>query len=451
MVLPSALQAFRYRNYRLFFAGQSVAITGGWMTLAALGWLLFRLTGDPFMLGLMGFFLHAPTFLIAPLGGVLVDRVSRRAVIVCAQAVDCVTVSLLAGLTLGGLVEVWQVLALCGLMGITKGFEMPARLALVVDIVDDRAHLASAVALNSTIFHGARLVGPMLAGGLLIPLAGEGACFLAHAVSYLIAMRCFSALRPRPVQPNPAKVAVLRELKEGIRYALAHPPIRALMVLTLAFVLLGQSFGTLLPIFAKDILKGDSGTYGLLLAASGFGAVAAAIRLASRKSVLGLGRVRRAVPGGLHGQLLGQRRLQPARRGTLLFGAVLALFALSRSLPVSLLLLVAAGLVSINVMVGTNIIIQTLVDDRLRGRVMSLHGMLFMGALPLGALLHGKVAGLFGATVAVLVGATGCVLAGIAFRIQLPSLRRYAHPLYVERGILPAQPGAGGEPGGGTF
>ncbi len=431
MVLPSALQAFRYRNYRLFFAGQSVAITGGWMTLAALGWLLFRLTGDPFMLGLMGFFLHAPTFLIAPLGGVLVDRVSRRAVIVCAQAVDCVTVSLLAGLTLGGLVEVWQVLALCGLMGITKGFEMPARLALVVDIVDDRAHLASAVALNSTIFHGARLVGPMLAGGLLIPLAGEGACFLAHAVSYLIAMRCFSALRPRPVQPNPAKVAVLRELKEGIRYALAHPPIRALMVLTLAFVLLGQSFGTLLPIFAKDILKGDSGTYGLLLAASGFGAVAAAIRLASRKSVLGLGRV--------------------IFRSTLLFGAVLALFALSRSLPVSLLLLVAAGLVSINVMVGTNIIIQTLVDDRLRGRVMSLHGMLFMGALPLGALLHGKVAGLFGATVAVLVGATGCVLAGIAFRIQLPSLRRYAHPLYVERGILPAQPGAGGEPGGGTF
>jgi len=415
--LPTVLRAFRYRNYRMFFMGQSVAITGGWMTFAALGWLLFRLTGDPFKLGLMGFFMNAPTFLLSPLGGVLVDRVSRRAVIIATQAIDLVTVSVLAALTLSGRIEEWHVLTLCTLLGITKGFELPARQALVVDIVDDRANLSNAIALNATIFHGARLIGPMLAGGLIIPTLGEGYCFLVHALAFLWAMPCFAALRPQPMQARERDSSVMTELREGFGYAYRHPAIRPLLLHITFFVLLGQSFNTLLPVFAETILGGDSRTYGLLLGASGFGAVLAAMRLASRESVLGLGRL--------------------IFISTLAFSVALLLFAHSTWILASVPLLVVAGFTSISVMVSCNTIIQTLVDDHLRGRVMSLLGMVFMGSLPLGALLYGKLAGLIGTPASVTLGAVGSALAALAFRAQLPSLRRIMFPLYVERGILP--------------
>lgn len=411
------LRAFQYRNYRLFFAGQSVALTGGWMTLAALGWLIFRLTGDPLLLGLMGFFLHAPTFFLSPFGGVLVDRVSRRKVIVLCQIADSVTITTLAILTLTDIVAVWHVMSACVLLGITKAFEMPARMALVVDIVDDRNDLSNAIALNSTTFHGARLVGPMFAGVLIIPYFGEGVCFLVHAATYMFAIRCFTRLRPRPMQPDPNRGSVYQQIAEGARFAFGYPPVRALMLLVMVLVTLGISHGTLLPVFAETILSGDSGTYGLLLASGGLGAVVAAIILASRESVLGLGRV-------IH-------------ISAIIFGASLLLFANSTHLALSLLLLFIAGLASINVMVGTNTIIQTLVDDRLRGRVMSLLGMVFMGAIPLGALLQGRLATLIGAPGSVSAGAIGCVIAGLIFGMRLRAISQIARPLLVKRGILP--------------
>jgi MFS family permease len=416
--LPKSLRAFRYRNYRLFFTGQSVAITGTWITLAALGWLLYRLTSDPFTLGLMGFCLHAPTFVLAPFGGVLVDRANRRNLIIAAQLTDAAVVSVLAVLTLSGRVEVWHILTGCVLFALTKSFEMPARQALVVNIVDDRRDLSNAIALNSTIFHGARLVGPMLAGAILIPLGGEGLCFGVHALSYSVAVVCFLRLRVQTATPEKMRHGVLGELREGFGYAFGNRPIRALLLLVVGFVLLGQAFNTLLPVFAREVLAGDSGTFGLLLAASGLGAVTAALLLAARASVVGLGKI--------------------IFLSTLLFALSLALFGLSNHIALSLLMLFGCGFASINVMVGTNTIIQTLVDDRLRGRVMSLLGMVFKGALPLGMLLYGKAAATLGAPTAVMIGAAGCVLTGLAFRIQLPSLRRIARPVYVQRGILPA-------------
>lgn len=414
--LQNLLRAFRYKNYRLFFAGQTIALSGGWMSMTALGWLLYRLTGDPFMLGLMGFFMHTPTFLIAPFGGVLVDHVSRRTVIVLSQCADCVTIFLLAVLTLGGWIEVWHIMAACTLLGISKGFEMPARQAMVADIIEERSNLSNAIALNSTVFHGSRMVGPVLAGAVLIPLVGEGGCFVVHVICYIFAIHWFRQLVLKPVKSAEQPVSVFGEMREGFAYVFGYKPVRALLILIICFVILGQSYGTLLPVFAHSVLSGDSKTFGLMVSVTGFGAVMAAFWLASRQSVLGLGRV--------------------IFLNTLLFGVALILFSQSTELYLSMILLFFVGFCGLSVMISNNTIIQTLVDDRLRGRVMSLLGMAFMGSLPLGALIYGKLAGLIGAPLTVMAGGGGCLLAALAFRAQLPSLRRIVAPLYVKRGIL---------------
>jgi len=417
--LSDALRAFRSRNYRLFFLGQSVAITGTWMTLAAMSWLMYRLTEDPYKLGLVVFFKHAPTFVLAPWGGVVVDHMSRRRVIVISQLADAVTMAGLACLTLSGQVEVWHVYAGCVLLGVTKAFEMPARQALVVDIVDDRAHLSNAIALNSTLFHGARLTGPMLAGMWIIPRYGEGGCFALHGICLLVATPCFGLLKPKPFTPDLEKLSLFRKLREGFVYTFGFPPVRALMMLLCVFSLLGQAYNTLLPVFASEILNGNEATYGQLLGAAGLGAVFSAIRLAARKSVLGLGTL--------------------IFRSVMLFGVSLIAFSFARNVPLALFLQICAGMAGINVMVGANTILQTLVEDRLRGRVMSLMGMVFMGSMPLGSLLYGKVAGWIGAPLAVVIGASGCMLAGGVFRFHLPGLRQLVRPLYVAKGILPVQ------------
>lgn len=415
--LDNLLRAFRYRNYCLFFTGQTIALSGGWMTMTALGWLLYRLSGDPFMLGLMGFFMHTPTFLIAPFGGVLCDHVSRRTIIVATQSADCTTIFVLAVLTIGGWVEVWHIMTACLLLGITKGFEMPARQTMVADIVEERSNLSNAIALNSTVFHGSRMVGPVFAGGLLIPLVGEGGCFAVHVVCYLFAIQCFRRLSLKPPETRDQSASVFREMKEGFGYVFGYRPVRAIVLLIIGFVVLGQSYGTLQPVFAEDVLGGDSKTYGLMISVTGFGAVVAALWIASRQSVLGLGRV--------------------IFINTMLFSVALILFGQSTHLYLSLFLLFFVGFCGLSVMISSNTIVQTLVADHLRGRVMSLYGMAFMGALPLGALLYGRLADVFGAPLTVMVCGIASLLCGVAFRIQLPSMRRIVEPLYIERGILP--------------
>ncbi len=412
-----------YRNYRLFFLGQIVALTGTWMTLAAMGWLVFRLTEDPFKLGLIGFFMHAPTFILAPLGGALTDRLDRRRLIVYTQILNLGIMVILAGVTLFGFVQIWHILLACTLLGVVKGFEMPARQALVVDIVDDRSKLSNAIALNSSIFHAARLAGPMIAGGLIIPLfgnAGEGVCFLIHGLSYLVSIAFLLALQMKRHQYKASGKNIFAEMREGFAYAFGFPPVRTLLLLMGVLALFGMPYGTLLPVFAAQILDGGSRTYGLLLSAGGIGAVFSAIYLASRPSALGLGRI--------------------IALSQLLFSIMLASFAFSTHLWLSAFLLVLTGGTSLTAMVGTNTILQTLVDDERRGRLMSLMGMTFMGALPVGAILFGKAASFIGAPITLLLGATVCGAAGLVFAWRLPALRRIARPIYIERGLLPQKP-----------
>lgn len=419
-IKPTALlRAFRHRNYRLYFVAQTIALNGTWMTMAALGWLLYRLTGDPLTLGLMAFFLQGPTFLLAPIGGLVVDHFSRRKVIMAAQATDGLTVGVLAFLTLTGQVTVGFVLAACVLLGVVKAFEMPARQALVADLVGTREDLSNAIALNASIFHSARLIGPVLAGALIIPWFGEGACFLLHSVSYLGSLGCYLVLRPKPKTPGRSKKTVLGRLAEGFEYSFGYPPVRDLMLLLAALALFALPHGALLPVFAESVLQGDSKTYGLLLGAGGMGALTAALLLATRRSVVGMGKV--------------------IAFSSILFGVTLLLFAFSTHLEWSLFLLFAGGFCSMNAMVGANMIIQTLVEDDLRGRVMSLMGMVFMGGLPVGSLMFGKAASLFGAPVTVAVGAIVTTFVGILFLWRLPELQRMARPVYVERGLLPEE------------
>ncbi len=413
-------RTFQYRNYRLFFAGQLTALTGHWMSLAALGWLVYRLTGDPLMLGLLGFFMHAPTFFLSPLGGVLSDRVDRRRIIITAHLLDIVTMLGLAGLTLSGRVETWHIFFACALLGIAKAFEMPARQALVVNIVEDPEKLSNAIALNSSIFHSARLLGPVVAGAVIIPLFGahgEGICFLIGGIGYIAVIASMLALSIAPRKRLPRDKDIFGEMKEGFAYAFGFAPTRALILLMGAISLFGLPYATLLPIFARQILGGDSGTYGILMAAGGCGALIGALFLASRKSVLGLGRV--------------------IVLNTLTFGVALALFAVSTQVWLSTALLLLAGGSSLTAIVATNTIIQTLVDDRRRGRVMSLFGMTFMGALPIGALVFGKSASAIGAPTTIVIAAMLCMVAGGAFAWSLPTIRRVARPVYVKRGILP--------------
>ena len=405
------LRALGHRNYRLFFTGQAVSLTGTWMTLAAIGWLVYRLTGDPLMLGLVGFFLHGPTFLLAPLGGVLSDRLDRRNILMACHVGNMVTVSALGALTLSAVVEVWQIFAACALLGVSKAFEMPARQALVAEVVEDRRHLPNAIALNSSVFHAAHLVGP-LGAAVIIPLfgtRGEAVCFLLDALSYLPVIYCLLAMRLTPRRRTGAPRRLMTDMLEGFSYAFGQAPMRDLLLLVGAVAMFGMPYNTLFPVFAEQVLGGGPRTYGVLMAASGVGAFAGALHLAARRSTLGLARV-----VGLN---------------VLVFSAALVGFALSSQLWLSLALLVVIGAAGLTTMVASNTILQTLVDEAHRGRLMSLFGMTFMGAMPLGALIHGKIASLYGAPTAVLVGAAVTAVAGMVF-----ARRPAAHPEHPRTG-----------------
>ena len=396
------LRALKTRNYRLFISGQAISLTGTWMTLAAIGWLVYRLTGDPLMLGLVGFFLHAPTFLLVSLGGVLSDRLDRRHILMACHVGNMATVSVLSILTLLEVIQVWQILGCCMLLGITKAFEMPARQALVAEVMDDRRLLPNAIALNSSVFHAAHLVGP-LAAAIIIPLfgtRGEAMCFLLDAVSYIPVIYCLLAIRLRPRPRSGESRRILTDMLDGFSYAFGHPRMRELLFLVGAVGLFGMPYNTLFPVFAEQILGGGATTYGMLMAASGIGALAAALHLAARQTTFGLAR------------LIGLN--------VVIFSGALVGFALSTHLVVTLMLLVVAGGASLTTMVASNTILQTLVDDSQRGRLMSLFGMIFMGAMPLGALLHGKIASLFSAPMAVLAGAAVTAVAGLVFARRQP-------------------------------
>ena len=413
---PSLLRALRSRNYRLFFAGQGVSLVGTWITRVATSWLVYRLTGSAAMLGIVGFASQLPTFVLAPFAGVWVDRLNRYRVLVATQVLAMLQSFALAALALAGVIEVWHVLWLGALQGVINAFDTPARQAMLVDLVEDRADLPNAIALNSSMVNGARLIGPSIAG-IVIVAVGEAWCFLADGISYFAVIVSLLLMRVPKGRAPRSETRVMQELKEGFRYAFGFRPIRAVLALLAVVSLTGMPYTVLMPVIADKTLGGGPYALGFLMGASGVGALGGALYLASRRSVLGLGRV---IP-----------------IAAAAFGIGLVAFGASRSLPLSLVLMLLTGSGFMVQMASSNTILQTIVREDMRGRVMAFYTMAFMGTTPFGSLLAGMLAARIGAPRTLMAGGVACIAAAAVFARVLPDLRRQVRPLYVERGILP--------------
>ncbi len=415
--LGHAFRALRRRNYRLLFIGQSISLTGSWMQQLALSWLVYRLTGSAFFLGLVAFASQLPATLISPLAGVLADRWDRHRIVLGTQVLGMAQATTIAVLVIGGWVEAWHIVALAGLLGMVMGLDIPARQALFVDLVEgDREDLANAIALNSSLFNATRLIGPSLAGFLIATL-GEGPVFAINAVSYLAVLAALVAMRLQPVAMPEGGGPVLDRLREGFRYSAGFPPVRALLLLLGALSLVGMPYVVLLPVFAEVVLDGGPRTLGLLMSAAGLGALGGALWLAARRTVRGLSKVI-MLSGGV-------------------FGVGLIAFSFSRTLAFSLPLLVVAGAGMMIVAAAINTVLQTVVPTHLRGRVMSLYAMAFMGMGTVGSLAAGGLATILGAPMTVGIGGAGCLAASAWFSRQRPALRSLVRPIYQDLGIVP--------------
>jgi MFS family permease len=410
------MRALKHRNYRLFFGGQTLSLIGTWMQQIAMSWLVYRITGSALLLGVVGFTGQIPTFLLAPVAGVLADRWNRRRLLLWTQTLSMLQAATLAALVLFGIVQVWHIIVLSLFIGMVNAFDIPARQSFLVEMIEKREDLGNAIALNSSMVNGTRLIGPSIAG-VLIAALGEGICFLLNAVSYMAVIAALAAMRVKPKETQAHKKPILHELREGIHYAYNVMPIKAILLLLAVVSLMGMPYTVLLPVFAKDVLHGGANTFGFLMAAAGIGAFVSAILLASRKSVLGLGKIIPLAAG--------------------VFGLGVASFALSRSLWLSLFLLFLAGLGMMAQLASSNTILQTIVDDNKRGRVMSLFTMSFMGMTPFGSLLAGVLAGKIGVTNTLLLGGSTCFLGALIFASKLRMLRDRIRPIYEKMGIIP--------------
>lgn len=410
------LRAFESRNYRLFFAGQSVSLVGTWMQQVAMSWLVYRLTGSAVLLGLVGFANQIPAFLLAPLAGVLADRLNRRSLLLCTQSLAMAQAVVLAAIVLSGKIQIWHILGLSLFLGSINAFDIPVRQSFLVELVEKKEFLANAIALNSSMFTSARLIGPSIAG-LLVASLGEGICFVINAMSYLAVIIAIAAMRIEPTRKRAHKKHVLVELSEGFTYALGFPPIRYILSLIALLSLMGLPYGVLMPIFAKEVLHGDAHTFGFLMAAVGAGAFVSTIFLASRTSVLGLGRVIVAAAG--------------------VFGLGVLGFAFSRNMVLSLIFLGLAGFGAMAQIASCNTILQTIVDDDKRGRIMSLFTLSFMGLTPIGSLMAGTAASVLGVQATLVIGGMACLSGGVLFGQKIPVMRELVRPIYARMGIIP--------------
>jgi MFS family permease len=415
---PPALRALRTRNYRLFIGGQLISLVGTWMQTVAQAWLIYRLTGSAALLGLIGFAGQIPVFVLAPLGGVVADRINRHRVIVATQSTMMVLALTLAALTLSEIVTVPQIFSLAALLGLANAFDIPARQAFVAEMVS-REDLVNAIALNSSMVNGARIVGPAIAG-LVVAWVGEGWCFLLNGVSYIAVLIALLRMHVEPSRAVPVTASAWESVVEGFEFAWKSTPIRALLLLLGLVSLMGMPYSVLMPIFADQILHGGPNAYGLLLSASGVGALAAAASLTIRKSVRGLGRWVAVAATS--------------------FGVFLVAFSFSRVLWLSTILLIPAGFCMMLEMASSNTLIQSMVPDRLRGRVMSVYSMMFMGMAPLGALMAGLLATRLGAPGTVAAGGVICIAGGLVFGSRLPHLRGPARDLIVAQQMAAGAP-----------
>jgi MFS family permease len=411
------LRALSSRNYRLYFAGQGISLVGTWMTRIATSWLVYRLTGSALLLGVVTFAGQIPTFVLAPFAGVFVDRVDRHKMLVWTQVLAMIQSFALAVLALLKVITVPEVIGLALFQGFINAFDMPSRQAFLVEMVDRREDLGNAIALNSSLVNGARLLGPSI-GGIVIAAVGEGWCFFIDGVSYLAVIASLLMMhvvrRGRPAGGRPRG---LHQLREGWRYVSRFAPIRTILLLLALISLMGMPYTVLMPVIVGSTLHGGPAMLGVLMAASGVGALCGALYLAQRTTILGLGRV---IPAA-----------------AALFGVGLVAFSFTRHELVAAAMLVVSGFGMMVQMAASNTVLQTIVEDDKRGRVMSFYSMAFMGMAPFGGLMAGALAHRIGAPHTVLVSGVCCVLAAAWFATRLPMLREVLRPIYREIGVLP--------------
>jgi len=411
-----AFRALRHRDFRLFFIGQGISLTGAWMQQVAMSWLVYRLTGSAFTLGAIAFASQFPTFLLAPIAGVVADRHRRHRIVVTTQSLALVEASILATLVLTGTVQVWHIIALSTVLGIVNAFDIPARQSLFVKLVEGPEDLANAIALNASMFNMARLTGPAIAG-VLIGVVGEGPVFVINAASYIAVLTSLFRMDAAKAERPERQSRALSHLREGFRYAFGFPPIRSILTLLALTSLLGMPYVVLLPVFASDVLGGGPQTLGFLMSAAGLGALGGALYLASRTTVRGLGRV--------------------IAIAVTVFGVGLIAFSFSRWQPLSIALLLVTGFGMMVQSASSNTVLQTIVDEDKRGRIMSLYTMAFMGMAPFGSLLAGTLASNIGAPATVRIGGIACLGAALWFQHKLPAIRALVRPIYIRLGIIP--------------
>ena len=416
--LRTTLRAMRHRNFQLFFSGQLISLIGTWMQSIAQDWLVYRLTGSSLLLGLVAFVGQIPVLILAPLAGIVADRRNRHRTVITTQAASMVLALILAALTLAKIVHVWEIMVLATLLGVVNAFDVPARQSFLIDMVG-REDLLNAIALNSSMYNGARVIGPAIAG-ILVASIGEGWCFFANGVSYIAVITGLLLMRlDRPGALQRAGSA-LENIIEGFRFARHAAPVRALLLMVGLVSMTTMPYLVLMPIFANRVLHGDARTLGLLMGATGIGALAGGLTLASKRGVDGLGRW--------------------VWIAAMSLGASLILFSLSRHLWLSIVFLVPAGFAMLIQMGSSNTLLQVMVPDRLRGRVMALYSMMLIGVGPIGALLGGALAAKIGAPRTVAIGGVASLAGGLVFARLLPSLRGPARQLIREQGLTLEQP-----------
>ena len=417
MNIKTVFRALRHKNYRLFFSGQSISLIGTWMQQIAVSWLVYSMTNSAFLLGLVGFSSQISTFFLAPLAGVIADRHHRHTLLLITQSLAMLQAFVLFVLYVTHTIAVWHILLLSLFLGAVNAFDIPVRQSFTVDMINDREDLSNAIALNSSMVNAARLIGPSI-GGVLIALFGEGTCFLINALSYIAVLFSLLMMKlPRWERSSHQKESVILQLKEGFFYALNFMPIRTILMLLSVISMVSGGVQALMPVFARDIFHGGSRSLGLLMAASGFGALAGAIYLANRKNVLGLGKV--------------------IAWTAALFGAGVIIFSRISVLMVAMPILLFSGFGMMVQMASSNIILQTIVEEDKRGRVMSFYTMAFMGLSPFGSLLSGVLAAKIGADNTLLWGGALCIIAASLFTLHLPKFRSFVRPVYIQKGILP--------------
>ncbi|MCX5714600.1 MAG: MFS transporter [Candidatus Omnitrophica bacterium] len=409
-------RALKHRNYRLFFSGQSISLVGTWMQQIAMSWLVYRLTNSALLLGIVGFIGQIPAFLLSPFGGVIADRYNRHRILIVTQTLAMLQALVLSILVFTKSIAVWHILMLSFFLGLVNSLDIPVRQAFTIDMIEDKNDLSNAIALNSSMVNLARMIGPSVAG-ILIAVVGEGLCFLLNALSYIAVIISLAAMSITPKAKKIFTNHVLYDLKEGVVYVLGFAPIKSILLLLGLISLMGVPYQVLMPIFARDIFHGGPKTLGFLMAMSGIGALTGAIYLAGRKTVVGLGRI--------------------IALASALFGLGVVVFSFSRSLWFALMVIFVAGFAMMVQMAASNTVLQTIVEEDKRGRVMSFYTMAFMGMSPFGCLLAGSLAQRIGAPHTLMFGGICCVIGAFVFSRRLPSIRKIIHPIYIKKGIIP--------------